>query len=881
MSTEIRTTCPYCGVGCGVIARPDGAGGWRIAGDPAHPANFGQLCSKGSSLAETLGPENRLSEPKLYGQSIDWDGALEVIAHKIRGAIATHGPDSVAVYGSGQMLTEDYYAANKFVKGVLGTANIDTNSRLCMASAVAAYKRGLGEDVVPQSYEDLDLADLIVLVGSNTAWCHPVLWRRIEAARERRDGLPRLVVIDPRRTATAEAADLHLPIIPGADAILFNGLFHWLAGHGVMDRAYVAHHTNGLDAALAAAAQAGAPAEVAAACGLEPAAVLSFFKLFADTEKTVTAWSQGLNQSASGTDKGNAILNVHLLTGRIGKPGAGPFSLTGQPNAMGGREVGGLANQLAAHLDLNDPADRDRLARFWGTPQIAEKPGLSAVALFEAAAAGRIQVLWICATNPLASLPDGATVAAALSRVPFVIVADYSPDSVTAQKAHLLLPAAAWSEKDGTVTNSERRISRQRPFRPAPDQAKPDWWMFAQVAARLGYADKFAWDGPGAIFAEHAALSGFENGGARVFDISGLVDVDFDRLEPIQWPVPAGSREGTARLFAGGRFAKGLRATFIPVTPRPPVHPLTETRPLQLLTARVRDHWHTLTRTGRAPTLGAHRPEPVLEIHPDDAARFGLTDGALAEIETDWGLSRARVAVVLSQRPGSICLPMHWNGAFAQGGAACAQVNPAIDPVSGQPELKATPASVRPFASDWQGLVIAPERLNLPFATYCVTARVAAGWRHVIAGTGPVEALSWRQSHGGVAEAWSEITDPALGLYRAAGQRADGRAEIWFIAGTAPLPDPPLPDADIAEQVLAAQDPGPLARLAGRTGTAGGGRLICACHGVTDRAIRAAIDDGAGSVGAVGAMTGAGTGCGSCRSEIRTILAAASRVGVA
>ena len=481
--------------------------------------------------------------------------------------IAEHGPDSVAFYVSGQLLTEDYYVANKLMKGFIGSANIDTNSRLCMASSVAGHRRAFGGDVVPGCYEDLELADLLVLVGSNAAWCHPVLHQRM---RERN---ARMVVVDPRSTATCEGADLHLALRPGRDAVLFNGLLVFLAARGQLDEDFVARHTNGFEAALAAARESAPSIDaVAESCGLTVADVHRFYEMFAATTRTVTLYSQGINQSSSGTDKVNAIINCHLATARIGRPGCGPFSLTGQPNAMGGREVGGLANQLAAHLSIEDTEHRDRVRRFWNAPRIADRPGLKAIELFEAIAAGKVKAVWIMATNPASSLPDADRVRAALAACPFVVVSDCVRRTDTAAFANVLLPAAAWGEKSGTVTNSERRISRQRAFLPLTGEARPDWWIVCEIAKRLGHGAAFDYAGPAAIFREHAALSGYENGGDRAFDISGLATLDdaaYERLSPVQWPVTDQAPTGTARLFGDGRFtARDGRANFAAVTPR-------------------------------------------------------------------------------------------------------------------------------------------------------------------------------------------------------------------------------------------------------------------------------------------------------------------------
>ncbi|MGL4281451.1 MAG: molybdopterin-dependent oxidoreductase, partial [Albidovulum sp.] len=563
-------------------ARSDGA--VSIAGDPEHPANFGRLCSKGTALAETVGLAGRLLSPRILGHEASWDEALGLVAQRFSDTIAEHGPDAVAFYVSGQMLTEDYYAANKLMKGYIGSANIDTNSRLCMASSVAGHRRAFGSDTVPGLYEDLEEADLIVLVGSNLAWCHPVLYQRIAAAKARRPSM-RLVVVDPRRAATSDLADLHLPIAPGADAVLFNVLLAEIARRGAVEKSFAAH-INGFEGTLAASHEVDP-----AATGLASADLAAFLDLWIGTEKTVTVYSQGINQSESGTDKVNAILNCHLATGRIGRPGMGPFSVTGQPNAMGGREVGGLANMLACHLEIENPAHRAAVQGFWQSPRMAEKPGLKAVDMFRAVEEGRIKALWIIHTNPAVTMPDADRVAKAIAGCDFTVVSEVTGATDTARLAHVLLPAAAWGEKDGTVTNSERRISRQRPFRPAPGHLRPDWKIIAEVAQGMGFSG-FDWSGPDAIFAEYAALSGIAGTLGSDFDISdhaGIGKAAYDDLRPFLWP--ANPRRRGGRFFADGRFhTPDGKARMIPVVPRvpEPAHPVF---PFRLNTGRIRDQW--------------------------------------------------------------------------------------------------------------------------------------------------------------------------------------------------------------------------------------------------------------------------------------------------
>jgi assimilatory nitrate reductase catalytic subunit len=689
-ASPVCTTCPYCGVGCGVLAGADGS----IKGDPDHPANFGRLCSKGSALGETLGLEGRLLAPQIDGRDADWDEALDLVAEKFRTAVAEHGRDSVAFYVSGQLLTEDYYVANKLMKGFIGSANIDTNSRLCMASSVVGHKRAFGTDTVPGLYEDFEQADLIVLVGSNLAWCHPVLFQRLQAAKAARPSL-KVVVVDPRRTATSNLADLHLSVRPDGDAALFNGLLTEIVARGLDDQAYVGAHVSGFDAALQAA-QSSDPLE----SGLSPAELKTFYDLWCGTKKVVTLYSQGVNQSFCGTDKVNAILNCHLATGRIGHPGVGPFSITGQPNAMGGREVGGLVNMLACHLDLENAAHRDAVQSFWDAPAMPDAAGLKAVDLFKACADGKIKALWIMSTNPAVSLPDADGVATAIRNVPFVAVSDILEDTDTGRLAHVLLPATGWGEKSGTVTNSERRISRQRPFLPAPGQARADWDIIAEVGRRMGWTSAFDFRSVAEVFREYAAMSGLAARFGRDFDITGLADLtdaDFDALEPTLWPAPA-SGPAAPRFFADGGFyhADG-RAKMLPISPPEPLAITPKAYPLRLNTGRVRDHWHTMTRTGRAPRLGAHMAEPYVEIHPEDADQNGLMDAEIARLIAPEGEARLRVMITDRAQRGTVFAPMHWTDILSSKGRVNTLVASRVDPFSGQPALKGAQVRVERF----------------------------------------------------------------------------------------------------------------------------------------------------------------------------------------
>ncbi|MFE1600994.1 nitrate reductase [Methylobacterium sp. ID0610] len=873
----VRTTCPYCGVGCGVLARPDGQGGASVAGDPEHPANFGRLCSKGSALGETLDLDDRVLHPTIAGERVTWDHALDEVAARFRRIAEEHGPEAIAFYLSGQILTEDYYVANKLAKGFIGTPHVDTNSRLCMSSAVAAHRRAFGSDTVPGCYEDLDEADLLVLVGSNAAWCHPILFRRMLDARAKRG--TKIIAVDPRRTQTGEEADLFLGIRPGTDTALFSGLLVHLAEAGALDQRYIAEHTAGFEAALDRARSiAPDAARTASLTGLTEAEVRTFFELFRTTPRVVTAFSQGVNQSSQGTDKANAIINCHLATGRIGRPGAGPFSLTGQPNAMGGREVGGLANMLAAHMHFT-PEEVDLVRRFWGAPRIITGEGLKAVSLFEAIERGRIKALWVMGTNPAVSMPRADRVRAALRQLDTLVIAEAvaTTDTAQARADAIVLPALAWGEKDGTVTNSERRISRQRRFLKAPGEARADWWMLAQVGRRLGHPEAFAWPNVAAVFREHAALSGFENNGTRDFDLSGLAeiaDAAYDAARPTHWPVPRKAKAGQARFFANGQFfTRDRRARFVAVQKPQLADPTSAALPFRLNTGRVRDHWHTLTRTGKSPRLSAHRAVPFVEIHPDDAARIGLAEGDLARVTTAHGSAVLEVMPVPGAQPGVLFAPMHWSEANSSSGRIGALAQGAVDPVSGQPELKATPAAIAPEPMRSRGYLITRAPVTAPEGWWWARATIEGGSGLIVATQdGPAEAAALMRRLFPTA-VFSEYADPGIGAYRAAAF-VEGR----LVGAIALAPAAERPSFDAAKAFFRTQELlEPAARralISGRAESGGAGPLVCACHTVGRDSILATIKGGAHSVEAVGAACKAGTNCGSCIPEIRKLLAA-------
>jgi assimilatory nitrate reductase catalytic subunit len=733
-----RSTCPYCGVGCGVLVETQGGEITNVTGDPDHPANYGKLCSKGASLHLTtpriIQMQTRLLQPMLRASkgaapvATDWATAQSKVVNAIASAVQNHGAGSVGVYASGQLLTEDYYVFNKFVKGLLGTNNLDTNSRLCMSSAVAGYKATLGGDSVPTCYEDIDQAHCLLIAGSNMAYAHPILYRRVEAARIANPNL-KTIVIDPRRTDTASEADLHLAIAPGSDVALFQGMLHIMLWEGWLDTRYIAAHTAGFEA-LKAQVRDMTPDLVDHICGISKADIALAAQWFAQSPASLSLYCQGLNQSADGTHKNAALINLHLATGQIGKAGAGPFSLTGQPNAMGGREVGGMANLLPAHRNLANPAHRAEVADFWGVDAIAEKPGLTAVELFEAAADGAMQVLWIACTNPAHSLPDQATVRRALERTPTVIVQDAFKTIATAQYADILLPAATWGEKDGTVTNSERRISRQRAVLPTFGESRPDWQIvrdigrelevilrknadsqkttvrpepvkgllpaempFDKLRANAGVMPSlFNFQTPESIWLEHRAITAGTD-----CDITGL---SYAQLEaaPQQWPFAAGAVQGTPRLFTDSVFPTATgKAQFFTAQYKPVNDPVNVRHPIALTTGRLRDQWHGASRTALNAQSFAHAPTPAIDMHFDDMARRSLATGDLVQITSKRGAVVLPVQASDTLRSGQAHLAMHWGSEWLPAGLGInALTNPKFDPASKQPELKHVAVRVQP-----------------------------------------------------------------------------------------------------------------------------------------------------------------------------------------
>ena len=916
--TETKSTCPYCGVGCGVIIESDGRQISGVRGDPDHPANFGRLCSKGSTLhlsasaavtrqTRLLQPMRRLQRGEAP-QAIAWDAALDLATERFAGIVQAHGPDAVGFYLSGQLLTEDYYVFNKLAKGLLGTNNLDTNSRLCMSSAVSGYKATLGADAPPACYDDLAQAHTLFIAGSNTAFAHPILFRRIEDAKRANPAL-RLVVVDPRRTETAEAADLFLQIQPGSDVALFNGMLHLMLWEGLTDGRYIAEHTSGF-AALRERVREATPRETAALCGIGEAELIQAARWFAGLDgepatrrPTLSLYCQGLNQSANGTAKNAALINLHLATGQIGKPGAGPFSLTGQPNAMGGREVGGLANLLSAHRDLGNAEHRAEVARLWGVESVPATPGKTAVEMFQAAADGEIRALWIACTNPAQSLPDQATVRRALQRAEFVVVQEAFATTATCTYADLLLPATTWGEKDGTVTNSERRISRVCPAVWGSGEARHDWAIATAFAQRLearlrpGRPSLFAYTSAESVWNEHR-----ESTRGRDLDITGLSYAVLEAA-PQQWPCPAGAASGRARLYEDGVFpTEDGRARFADTRHVPLAEPREARWPFSLTTGRLRDQWHGMSRTGTVARLFGHVAEPAVEMHAQDMARLQLAEGDLVHVTSRRGsivlpaLSSTQIA------PAQAFIAMHWGEEYLGGrsanGTAAAGVNaltsPAFCPASRQPELKHAAVKILKAELPWRLLAMAwlPEGEALrareqlrelmgafAFATAVPFGRERSGvlFRAAAYEAAPEELLQRIEAVLGLGQAGAlRYVDKRRGQHRAMKLAGDASLQAFLLAGDTraeawvrPLLQGGGSAAAFGRALLQGGERAPLA-LPAR------GRQVCSCFDVGEAQIAGVLDHAAGAVDAKLAQLQAelrcGTNCGSCLPELRRIV---------
>ncbi|MVW86290.1 nitrate reductase [Pseudomonas sp. PB101] len=889
------STCCYCGVGCGVLIEHDGSRILGVSGDPAHPANFGKLCSKGSTLhltgdltARALYPELRLGKDLARGRT-DWDTALDHAASVFAATIAEHGPDSVAFYISGQLLTEDYYAFNKLARALVGTNNIDSNSRLCMSSAVVGYKRSLGADAPPCSYEDLESSDCVMIVGSNMAYAHPVLFRRLEEARSRRPQM-KVIVIDPRRTDTCDLADLHLAILPGTDVALFHGILHLLLWEDWIDRDFIKAHTEGL-AELKSLVRDYTPQMVSQLCGISVGQLQQCAEWVGTSPSFLSLWCMGLNQSTAGSAKNSALINLHLATGQIGRPGAGPFSLTGQPNAMGGRETGSLSNLLPGHRDAANAQHRAEVASYWGVEQLPENPGLSAIELFEQVRSGKIKALWIACTNPAQSMPDQTVVRAALQDCPFVVLQEAFRTTETAKFADLLLPAASWGEKEGCVTNSERRISHVRQAVVAPGEARPDWAITVDFAQRLekylrpGQASLFEFDNPAQVFDEYKQLTQ-----GRDLDLSGISHALIDRLGPQQWPFPAGAVEGTVRLYVDGVFATANgRAQFVADPYRAAKEQRDARFPLTLITGRLRDQWHGMSRTGTAAQLFGHVSEAQVSLHPDELRRHRLQPGDLVSLKSRRGAVIVTVTSDDSVRPGQAFLPMHWGDRFLKGGVNSLTLS-AFDPLSKQPELKHSGVRLEPVDLPWKLFALIEGDVQRHFETLRPLCEAFSYVSLSLIGRERPALLVRAANPSAPSAEWLSEIDQSLAFNdgpvlayddprRAIGKRVrieNGRitairlagetlAQHWlqglWLEGRA--------DEQLRRWLLA-----PLSAPPGNLDApVNANKILCNCKNVGQKAICAGIDRGL-DLQELKQELGCGTQCGSCVPEIKRLLAA-------
>ncbi|MGF6776846.1 molybdopterin-dependent oxidoreductase [Paraburkholderia sp. GAS334] len=884
MKTVTRSTCCYCGVGCGVLIEAENGRITGVQGDPDHPANFGRLCTKGMSLALTAQSETgRAKVPEMRlrrdapRQQVEWSVALDTVAARFADVIQQDGPDAVAFYVSGQLLTEDYYVFNKLAKGLIGTNNIDTNSRLCMSSAVTAYKMALGADGPPTCYDDLDRAKTVLFAGSNMAWAHPVLFRRLEEAKAA-DPSIRWIVIDPRRTDTAAMADLHLAIQPGTDVALFNGMLHHLIWEGRVNRDFVEQHTAGFDA-LKALVRDFTPRMVAGLCGITEREVMQAAEWFGESDAALSLYCMGLNQSSHGTDKNLALINLHLATAQIGRAGAGPFSLTGQPNAMGGREVGGMATMLAAHRDIGNPAHREEVARLWGVSELSDRPGLPAIDMFEALHAGKIKAIWIACTNPAHSMPDIVRVREALAKAEFVVVQDAYMQTDTVPFADVVLPAATWGEKSGTVTNSERRISRVRAAVQAPGEAKADWWIVNEVAKRIEARNAvstttlFAFDTPEDVFNEHRTLTE-----GRDLDIGGLSYTTLEERGPQQWPFPAKTMQGEARRYTDGIFAtQDGRARFHATAYRPVAEATSARFPFRLLTGRLRDQWHGMSRTGRVGKLFSHAPAPALSIQRGDAARRGFNEGDLVRVSSRRGNLVLPVQLSDDVQSGTVFAPMHWSGQFLASGGINETTVPAVDPSSFQPELKHAAVRIEPVELPWRlvaarrGDVLALQAAVQPLLKECSYAAISIEDDDLIV---------LRAAHANAPEDWLSQLYEALDLptgedtleYRDARRGLDKRV-VWrdnVIDGFVFAGDVANADALLARLRDAAPWSGPRFAVFStqKQANVARDRVVCNCMQVSESRIHEAIAGGA-TLPELKTKLGCGTVCGSCVPELK------------
>ena len=725
MSESTKTLCPYCGVGCGLQVSQSGDSSgdghqakWKVTGDRSHPSNIGLVCVKGATVAETI-DQNRLEYPLLRDsldqpfRRVSWEIAYQAIVDRLQYALKNDGPDSICMYGSGQFQTEDYYIAQKLLKGCLGTNNFDANSRLCMSSAVAGYTQSLGSDGPPCCYEDLELTDCAFIIGSNTAECHPIVFNRLHR-HVKKDSRVKLIVVDPRKTKTAQGAHLHLAIKPGTDIDLLNGIAHLLMKWGTVDMLFIEECTNNFRE-YAQTISLYTPELVSRNCGIPIEQLIQAARYWSQSKKVLSLWSMGVNQSSEGTAKVSSIINLHLLTGNIGRAGCGPFSLTGQPNAMGGREAGGLSHLLPGYRSVKKSEDRSEVEQSWGLPQgsISPNPGKTAWEMITALELKAVKVLWIAATNPAVSMPDLRRTKAALLSSPFTIYQDAFHPTETASYAHLILPAAAWGEKTGTMTNSERVVTLCKAFRSPLGEAKPDWQIFAQIGKRLGFEKQFDYANSAEVYREFTRLT--EN---RLCDVSGLSHEKLAKAGPQQWPYPAieikppkkedhglihllfnhDQNKPDKRLYEDLNFSTAnKKAKFKPYHSQGLAEPISQEFPFVLTIGRVYGHWHTQSRTGHVEKIKKMYPSPFIEINTKDAAKLGISQAMTVEVRSSRGSARYPAVLTDEIRSGTVFVPMHWGALWSKESESNNLTHPISCPISGQPELKACAVSIYPI----------------------------------------------------------------------------------------------------------------------------------------------------------------------------------------
>ncbi|MFY7911226.1 MAG: molybdopterin-dependent oxidoreductase, partial [Emticicia sp.] len=723
----LKTTCCYCGVGCGIIATDLGNGKINVEGDKDHPVNRGMLCSKGMNLHYTVNDKSdRLLYPQMRMnrsmpmQRTTWDEALERTAAIFKTFIRKYGPDSVGIYVSGQCLTEEYYLWNKLMKGFIGSNNIDTNSRLCMSSAVVGYKLSLGEDSVPVCYDDIEQSDCILVEGANPAWCHPIIWRRVEAHKAANPDV-KIITVDPRRTQTATSSDIHLQINPGTDVTLNHAIGRILIENNWIDNDFIQNHTDGFEDYKTKVFERTL-AESAEICGVDEKLIVKTASFIAKAKGFLSMWTMGLNQSVIGVNKNLSLINLSLITGKIGKPGNGPFSLTGQPNAMGGREVGGLANMLASHREIANPIHRLEMEEFWGGTTISDKIGLTATEMFKGLEEGKLKAIWIVCTNPMVSLPDARMAELAMKNAKFVVVQDVSNRADTIKFADVVLPAAAWAEKEGTMTNAERRITHLSKVIDAPEEALPDAEIICRFAEKMGWGNKFTYNNFSEIYKEYTETTRGTN-----IDVTG-VSYELLKERTVQWPAPqppmgelstnilvppsgAGATDasGAGRgLFQDHQFyTPNKRAKIHAVPDENLSEKLTEDFPLILLTGRIRDQWHTMTKTGRVNKLNQHIPTPFVEIHPKDAQKRGIEEGAIVEVNGNRGSVKVKAKITDEVKQGTCFLPMHWGRILGNDfGRANNLTNVLVDARSKEPDFKFSAVEIAKYVKPKEKIII-------------------------------------------------------------------------------------------------------------------------------------------------------------------------------